>query len=52
MVEGYPRDTQGKKISASHLYNGTRSLYEKAGFEYIRGKGQFNCVMRTTVPAV
>lgn len=49
VVEHYPRDTQGKKISASHLYNGTRNLYGNAGFEYVRSKGQFNCVMRTTV---
>jgi hypothetical protein len=49
VVEGYPRDTQGKKISASFLYNGTRSLFEKAGFEFVRSKGTFNCVMRTTV---
>jgi GNAT superfamily N-acetyltransferase len=29
VVEGYPQDTQGKKISASFLYNTTRSLYEQ-----------------------
>jgi len=44
-----PRDTQGKKLSASHLYSGTRSQFEKAGFEYVRSKGQFNCVMWTTI---
>ncbi len=49
VVEGYPRDTQGKRISASFLCNGTRSLFEKAGFEFVRSKGKFNCVMRTTV---
>lgn len=49
VVEAYPRDTQGKKMSASFLYNGTRSQFEEAGFEFVRGKGQFNCVMRTTV---
>lgn len=49
VVEAYPRDTQGKKMSGSHLYNGTRTQFEKAGFEFVRGKGQFNCVMRTTV---
>jgi hypothetical protein len=52
VVEGYPRDTQGKKLSASHLYNGTRSLDEKAGFDYVRSKGKFNCVMRTTVRSI
>jgi hypothetical protein len=47
LVEGYPHDTGGKKVSV--LYNGTRSLYERAGFSYIRPKGKRNCVMRATV---
>ena len=49
VVEGYPHDTQGQRKSASFLYNGTRSLYERAGFEYERPKGQGNCVMRKVV---
>jgi hypothetical protein len=40
LVEGYPHDTGGQKISASFLYNGTRSLFEQAGFSYVRPKGQ------------
>ena len=47
VVEGYPHDTGGKKVSV--LYNGTRGLFEGAGFDYLRPKGQRNCVMRTTV---
>ena len=47
LVEGYPHDTGGKKKSV--LYNGTRALFERAGFEYVRSKGQGNCVMRRTV---
>ena len=47
VVEGYPHDTNGKKVSV--LYNGTRSLYERAGFSYVRPKGQRNCVMRRVV---
>lgn len=50
VVEGYPHDLQGKKVSASFLYNTTRTLYEQEGFEYVRPKGQGNCVMRKTVP--
>ena len=47
-VEGYPHDTtDGKK--ASVLYNSTRSVFERAGFDYVRPKGKRNCVMRTTV---
>jgi hypothetical protein len=36
-------------MTASFLYNGNRTMFEQAGFEFIRPKGQFNCVMRTTV---
>ena len=49
VVEGYPRDTQGQKTSASFLYNSTRSMFEDAGFTYDRAKGTKNCVMRRTV---
>ena len=52
VVEGYPQDTQGKKISASFLYNVTRSLYEQTGFSYDRPKGKNHCVMRRTVSRV
>lgn len=52
VVEGYPHDTQGKKVSSSFLYSATRSLFEEAGFSYERPKGKKNCVMRTTVPSV
>jgi GNAT superfamily N-acetyltransferase len=50
VVEGYPHDIPpGKKMSASFLYNVTRTLYEREGFIYIRPKGQGNCVMRRPV---
>jgi GNAT superfamily N-acetyltransferase len=49
VVEGYPQDTQGKKVSASFLYNGTRGLFERIGFAYERPKGKNHCVMRTTI---
>jgi len=48
VVEGYPHDTKdGRKVSV--LYGGTRDLFERAGFIYLRPKGLRNCVMRTTV---
>jgi GNAT superfamily N-acetyltransferase len=40
VVEAYPQDTAGKKVTASFLYNGTRRLFEQAGFTYSRPKGQ------------
>jgi hypothetical protein len=46
-VEGYPHDTDGQKVSV--LYNGTRSLFEQAGFSYVRPKGMKNCVMRKEI---
>jgi hypothetical protein len=51
VVEAYPQDTAGKKITASFLYNGTRSLFEQAGFTYLRPKGKNHTVMTKTVPA-
>jgi hypothetical protein len=50
VVEAYPQDTAGKKISASFLYSATRGTFEKAGFGYERPKGKNHCVMRKTVP--
>ena len=53
VVEGYPHDMskqpEGKKMSSSFLYNGTRKMYEEAGFTYERSKGQKNCVMTRTI---
>ncbi len=49
VVEAYPQDTGDKKVSASFLYNGTRTLFEDAGFRYDRPKGKNHTVMSTTV---
>jgi hypothetical protein len=49
VVEAYPQDTGGKKISASFLYSVTRSLFEQAGFAYERPIGKNHCVMSKTV---
>ena len=38
VVEAYPQDTLDKRTSGSFLYNGTRSLFEKAGLSYERSK--------------
>ena len=39
-----------KSQKMSVLYNGTQSLFEQAGFSYIRPKGTKNCVMRKQIP--
>lgn len=53
LVEAFPYDVQKydvqKKVSGSFLYNGTRSLFERAGFEYLRPKGKNHCVMTKRV---
>ncbi|MGF9754415.1 hypothetical protein AAII07_04380 [Microvirga sp. 0TCS3.31] len=51
VVESYPHDLtdQTKKVSSSFLYNGTRRLYERLGFAYVRPKGLKNCVMTIDV---
>lgn len=52
LVESYPHDLPpGKKTSASFLYNATRSMYERLGFDYQRPKGQGNCVMVKLISA-
>jgi hypothetical protein len=50
VVEACPQDTHGQKVSASFLYNGTRSLFEQAGFSYVRRQGKRNTVMRKVIP--
>jgi hypothetical protein len=49
VVESYPHDTQGQKVSSSFLYNGTRQIFETAGFTHDGTKGKRNCIMRKTV---
>jgi ribosomal protein S18 acetylase RimI-like enzyme len=51
IVESYPQDTPGKKVSASFLYNATRSTFEQAGFTYECPKGKNHCIVRKTVPS-
>jgi ribosomal protein S18 acetylase RimI-like enzyme len=51
VVETYPQDNQGKKVTASFLYNGTRSMFEKAGFDFVQAKGKNSTVMRKKVRA-
>ena len=49
VIESYPQDTQGKKVSNSFLYNGTREIFDRAGFSYEGKKGKNHCIMRKTV---
>lgn len=39
----------GARTSSSFLHNGTRAMFEKAGFTFERRIGKNKTVMRTTV---
>ena len=49
VVEGYPHEIGEKRMNNSFVYNGTRTMYEQAGFEFVRSKGMKNTVMRRTI---
>ena len=49
VVEGYPHEIGEKRMNNSFVYNGTRTMYEQAGFEFVRSKGMNNTVMRRTI---
>ena len=49
VVEGYPHEIGEKRMNNSFVYNGTRPMYERAGFEFVRSKGMKNTVMRRTI---
>ncbi len=49
VVEGYPHEIGEKRMSNSFVYNGTRAMYEQAGFKFVRPKGLKNTVMRRTI---
>jgi GNAT superfamily N-acetyltransferase len=52
VVESYPNVlVPGKKTSSSFLHNGTREMFEKAGFEIVRPLGLRKTVARKVVPA-
>lgn len=49
MVESYPQDTHGETISASFLYNATRTLFEECGFTCVGSKGKNHTIMRRLI---
>ena len=46
VVEGYPDDVSGRKVSGSFLHNGTLAMFEAAGFEKVRQIGKHKWVVR------
>lgn len=51
IVEGYPHEVGEQRMNNSFVYNGTRAMYQEAGFEFVRSKGLKNTVMRRRVAA-
>jgi hypothetical protein len=49
VVESYPEDAEGRKVSASFLHNGTLALFERKGFERTRKIGKSRWVVRKHV---
>lgn len=45
LVESFPEDTTGRKVSSSFLYNATASLFEKQGFSRVRKIGKDTWLM-------
>ncbi|MBU2407834.1 MAG: GNAT family N-acetyltransferase, partial [Gammaproteobacteria bacterium] len=48
-VEGYPEDTDGRKVSGSFLVNGALAMFEKRGFERTRQIGKHKWVVERAV---
>ena len=49
-VEGYPEDTEGRRVSGSFLFNGALSTFERHGFTRSRPIGKHKWVVTRTVP--
>lgn len=51
-VVSFPNEPRaGKRTSSSFLHNGTRRMFEKAGFTFERHIGTSKTVMRITIPS-
>ncbi|MFZ1660589.1 MAG: GNAT family N-acetyltransferase [Paracoccaceae bacterium] len=46
VVEGYPEDVSGRKVSGSFLHGGTLAMFEAAGFGKVRQIGKHKWVVR------
>ena len=51
LVESYPEDVTGRKVSGSFLYNSRLAMFEHQGFERTRRLGKNHWVVTKAVPA-
>ena len=49
VVEGYPEDAAGRKVSGSFLFHGTLAMFESQGFERVRKIGKYRWVVAKAV---
>jgi len=49
VVEGYPEDAAGRKVSGSFLFHGTLAMFESQGFERVRKIGKHRWVVAKAV---
>jgi len=49
LVESYPEDTDGRKVSGSFLHNATVGMFERHGFERRRQIGKYRWVVSRSV---
>ena len=50
LVESFPEDTSGRKVSGSFLHNATLALFEAHGFERVRRLGKHRWLVTRRVP--
>lgn len=49
VIEAYPEDTDGRKVSSSFLHGGTVRMFEREGFERVRPIGKSQWVVRKAI---
>jgi hypothetical protein len=49
IVEGYPEDVEGRKVSSSFLHGGTTAMFEAEGFERVQRIGKDQWVVRKLI---
>jgi len=52
LVEGYPEDTAGRRATASFMWAGTVSMFERQGFARDRRIGKHHWVMRREIQPI
>jgi ribosomal protein S18 acetylase RimI-like enzyme len=49
LVESFPEDTSGRKVSGSFLHNATLALFQAHGFERVRRLGKHRWLVTKTI---